>query len=552
MWYGYLMPSINRSQWSSTEEDNLLHYVNHYSVQNWPVIAQQFSRRSPYQCFVHYHAVLSEKNLPKNVRWTREEDEHLIEMVNKYRIGNIIPWTKILETMPGRYKAQIYNRYMFSLNPEIKRDKFTVEEDCIIMAAVQEYGANFQSFPSHLLPGRSCVQIRNRYNNVLRHNGKVSHWTLEHDQQLIDLVERYGNKDWARIADEIQVHSRLSCRSRYKTIVNFLQQNPTKTIADVKRRKRKFSSSVTTNNWMETIIREKQKDQLAEDATIAQNESRRTKHLMDYINTDYGSQYYEFFKCAYNFRILDDDGRIQPKLNEVQYKRIRTLALLLAYQTPIDSQLHMRNIYSFYVNLTVLPDIRMEHVFMEYLRYRTVDEIRLPPNLSTVLGLRALSIMFDGKESVPRQSAVSKGSKKERSSASKSVETKSSIEASHFSDTTNDSILSIPSMPPVRPITLVRRQTPEVAIQSFKKRFRQLFFNAAILANISAASPAPEPVIMLPIESGTQQDKRGNRKRPADSGNEAPDAKSSKQTDKPTNYIINTDSGTYRITITDE
>lgn len=110
MWTGYLMPSLNRKTWTGDEEDKLLSLVNKYGAQNWSEIAKQLKNRSSYQCFVHYRTVLSERNEPKNTRWTKEEDKILMQLVDKYRIGNLIPWTKITSQMPGRCKSQIYNR----------------------------------------------------------------------------------------------------------------------------------------------------------------------------------------------------------------------------------------------------------------------------------------------------------------------------------------------------------------------------------------------------------------------------------------------------------
>lgn len=112
MWYGYLLPSLNRSPWTPEEEDRLLCIANIYSLQNWSAIAAEVgTSRSAYQCFVYYQTALADRNMIKNVRWTKEEDELLKQLVEKYRIGNIIPWTKISEKIPGRYKAQLYNRY---------------------------------------------------------------------------------------------------------------------------------------------------------------------------------------------------------------------------------------------------------------------------------------------------------------------------------------------------------------------------------------------------------------------------------------------------------
>lgn len=65
---------------------------------------------------------------------------------------------------------------MFSLHPEINRAPFTVDEDCILMAAIKEYGCNYREFPTNLLPGRNMRQIRERYNNVLKHVNVREHW----------------------------------------------------------------------------------------------------------------------------------------------------------------------------------------------------------------------------------------------------------------------------------------------------------------------------------------------------------------------------------------
>lgn len=111
MWYGYLMPTLNRKAWTPAEEDKLLNAAGKFSAQNWSEIAKAVENRSVYQCFVHYQTIFNNnKTLPKNTRWTLEQDQQLMASVEKYRIGNIIPWTKVMEKCPGRSKPQLYNR----------------------------------------------------------------------------------------------------------------------------------------------------------------------------------------------------------------------------------------------------------------------------------------------------------------------------------------------------------------------------------------------------------------------------------------------------------
>lgn len=104
------MPTLNRKAWTTDEEDKLLDAAKNFDAQNWTEIAKEVENRSPYQCFIHYQTIFADKHVEKNVSWTPEEDERLIENVEKFRIGSIIPWTKILEYMPGRQKSQLYNR----------------------------------------------------------------------------------------------------------------------------------------------------------------------------------------------------------------------------------------------------------------------------------------------------------------------------------------------------------------------------------------------------------------------------------------------------------
>lgn len=112
MWNGYLNPSFNRNSWSEEEEDHLLDIVLKHNIQNWDEIANEMNNRSAYQCFVHYRAILSNKNDEKFSRWTKEEDDLLLKLKNDMQIGSMVPWTKIATKMSGRSKLQIYHRFV--------------------------------------------------------------------------------------------------------------------------------------------------------------------------------------------------------------------------------------------------------------------------------------------------------------------------------------------------------------------------------------------------------------------------------------------------------
>lgn len=293
-------------------------------------------------------------------------------------------------------------RYMFTLNPEINRAPFTVEEDCILMAAIKEYGMNFREFPTNLLPGRSMKQIRSRYNNVLKHVNVREHWTEEHDKKLMKLVEQYGTSEWVKIADEMVSHSRTSCRQRYSTIQKFLEKNPMKTISDVPRRKRAFSTNVTTENWMETIIEAKHFESIEMDdegqnetpINIKTTSKRQKRQNTIAVKPMYNVQYYDFLKYSFNFQLGETIAGSDSLYENVQ------IACQLLQASNLPRQIDILNpSFSRYVIMrNNVKKIPLEPDLLHSLMQLGKNDFMFPVNLNTILGMRALTILFEANE----------------------------------------------------------------------------------------------------------------------------------------------------------
>lgn len=437
MWNGYLNPMLNRKEWTEAEEEKLINAAIKNNESNWNEIAKSVKYRSAYQCFVHYRTVLAKRNAEKVSRWTAEEDELLLRLIKENSIGSHINWARVLSNMPSRNNQQIYYRYRFTLNPEINRSLFTVEEDCILMAAVKEYGQNFQNFPLNLLPGRNLVQIRNRYNNVLKFVGQRKHWTLEDDQRLMDLVKKHGETNWVKISDELKSHNRTSCRSRYTTITTFLRKNPNSTLDDVKRRKRPFSTNVTADNWMDTIIREKQRDFMTTDSTSDEELSTR-RTFSGIISTALGVELYKVFRLSYDFRI-----GISLAAYDHFYSHLQAMFDLMQTKTTRVDRLE----HSSFVDLiTASPSDG--HV-LSISNPRGIQTFRFPVNFNTIIGLRAMIILFQSNEDAEKK-------KKTPRSLSRNIQ----VKRKHHS-----------------------------ALELFKRRFFSIFKNTAILAKSIPAGP---------------------------------------------------------------
>lgn len=263
---------------------------------------------------------------------------------------------------------------MFSLKPDIKKEKFTVEEDCIITAAVKQYGTNFNKFSANLLPGRTLVQIRHRYSNVLKHVNNFKEWTVEDDIKLIELTKELGTSDWVNISKQLIHHTRLSCRSRWMTITKFLEKNPHCEVKDVPRRARKLSTQVKEDNWMEEIVNYKKKKHADE-----VNGSKAGQP-----NTTAGLDFYEFFKFSYNFelkQLCNADDPASDKCRAISHMLKNTIYAkdhkLLYGET--DCRIDM-------ASMTSCEDTK---------------EYTIPPNWNTALILRGLSVMYPNTKKRP-------------------------------------------------------------------------------------------------------------------------------------------------------
>lgn len=350
---------------------------------------------------------------------------------------------------------------MFTLHPEINRAPFTVEEDCILMAAIKEYGLNYREFPSNLLPGRNMRQIRSRYNNVLRHVNVREHWTEQHDIKLMELVERYGTTEWVKIADEMVSHTRTSCRQRYTTIKKFLEKHPDKTISDVPRRKRAFSTNVTTDNWMEAIIEAKNfgsineasEDECEPDKsqTTSQNKSVAKPAL-------YNTDYYDYLKYSFNFQfgvgISGSDALFENVQIACQLLQAPTLPRKIDIYDPT---------FSCYVTMqNCSRKVQLEVDLLKSLNQLGRNDFLFPVNVNTVLGMRAMSAIFglggDKKKQPkkePKKSPEKKMVKKEaKKSPEKAIKSEPNVNQDHK------------------------------ALDLFKMRFKSMFKQTATLARM--------------------------------------------------------------------
>ncbi|XP_032454572.1 transcription factor MYB3R-3 isoform X9 [Nasonia vitripennis] len=133
-------------------------------------------------------------------RWTKEEDALLKQLVsNAEQLGNGLRWDGIAAHFRDRSDVQCQQRWAKVVNPELVKGPWTKEEDEKVVELVQRYGPKKWTLIARHLKGRIGKQCRERWHNHLNPGIKKTAWTEDEDRIIVDAHRRVGNQ-WAKIA----------------------------------------------------------------------------------------------------------------------------------------------------------------------------------------------------------------------------------------------------------------------------------------------------------------------------------------------------------------
>ena len=103
-----------------------------------------------------------------NLQWTDEEDELIAQGVKS--MGDRA-WTLISRTLNDRTGKQCRDRWKNVLNPGVKKGNWTEDEDRILFETQKKVG-NFWAAIAKRLPGRTDLQVKNRFYTTMRKEAK--------------------------------------------------------------------------------------------------------------------------------------------------------------------------------------------------------------------------------------------------------------------------------------------------------------------------------------------------------------------------------------------
>eukprot|EP00698_Gefionella_okellyi_P021767 TRINITY_DN712_c0_g1_i1.p1 TRINITY_DN712_c0_g1~~TRINITY_DN712_c0_g1_i1.p1 ORF type:complete len:332 (-),score=54.71 TRINITY_DN712_c0_g1_i1:188-1126(-) len=148
-------------------------------------------------------------------RWSDEESSRLREAVSLYA-GN---WKQIASHVGTRTSQQCLHRWRKSVQPGVSRARWSSAEDKLLTEAVRLHGSHWTKVREGV-PGRTDVQCRERWVNIIDPAICKEPWTPAEDAQLRAAVRDVGVGKWSQCAQYLTARRRTdyACRKRWEKL----------------------------------------------------------------------------------------------------------------------------------------------------------------------------------------------------------------------------------------------------------------------------------------------------------------------------------------------
>ncbi|KAK4528277.1 hypothetical protein GAYE_SCF54G6214 [Galdieria yellowstonensis] len=215
-WVNYGAAFYRKDAFTKEEDEAILQAVTDYGEYHWVEIAKQVNTgRSPWQYFCRYQQALRPNVL--TCKWTIEEDMKLLAAIEKYGTKQ---WSLVSCSVPGRTRQQCLHRWRRALRPDIRHGKWTLQEDKKLQEAVEIYGEGRWSQIAQMVPGRTDLQCRERYTDILKPSLSHQPWTQEENERLLQLCQEMGTGKWSLIASLMKDRTDNQCYRQYKKLLS--------------------------------------------------------------------------------------------------------------------------------------------------------------------------------------------------------------------------------------------------------------------------------------------------------------------------------------------
>jgi hypothetical protein len=126
--------------------------------------------------------------------------------------------------MKTRSPVQCLHRWTKILKPGLTKGPWILEEDKKLIEWVKTEGPNKWSLCAEFIPGRSGKQCRERWFNTLNPDVKKGNWDLEEDYNIFRLYSIHGSK-WSKIALSFPGRTENSVKNRFYSTLRRISSN---------------------------------------------------------------------------------------------------------------------------------------------------------------------------------------------------------------------------------------------------------------------------------------------------------------------------------------
>lgn len=195
------------------------------------------SNQNPYIPIYHFRTYSKKKKIKKS-KFTKEEDEKLCSLVKKYGQNE---WAVISKQMKNRNPRQVRERWKNYLDPQINKEKWSNEEDSLLICKFNEIGPYWKKI-SLFFEKRSPNSVRNRFI-------KIAHKNLINNQFNSNLLKNQFNFNQYQTFSEHLINKKVTVKYSDENKKNSSNNNDDNFLLDILKSSNGQSNDACNSFW---------------------------------------------------------------------------------------------------------------------------------------------------------------------------------------------------------------------------------------------------------------------------------------------------------------
>lgn len=220
MWSNEVHLNVNNGLWTKEEDDCLISAVQKHGKNDWDAVAKELnSNRLPWQCCSRYQQEFA-NTMTGSANMTDDDKEKILEVINLCRIGNFVPWNQVMYFIKYHNLLQVKYQWSKLISQRQTNRPWSSQEDSTLLGLVEKFGDKDWNRIANYLPMRTNKSCRERYTMRLRFERRaIGKWRRREDENLLSAVERFGT-NWSLISSHFPDRNSQQLRNRYELIKN--------------------------------------------------------------------------------------------------------------------------------------------------------------------------------------------------------------------------------------------------------------------------------------------------------------------------------------------